>query len=262
MFVEVELLDAATGSAPASVMNHPRLVAVGGGTDAEPVDWMSEVLGKKGLFRTLFPARPGTYDILVPRGGGYREGRLSRFVLARDRPAGRQTIRLDRGLAVHGRVLDAEGKPAVGQWIEAGGWGGSVQEDGKYEITGLDEGPVEVRVSPRYARAPAQRVDVRPGGANVADFQVVTGGAVLFEVPLGVRALQRVRAVARPEAGGEDAALEVDAAAFAAPSGPTLVLPCLAPGRWHVEVTWDGRSILTKDVDVADRRTTTLELRP
>jgi RNA polymerase sigma-70 factor (ECF subfamily) len=225
---------------------------------------MSQIDGTENVYRSFYPVPAGTYDIVIPQRFGWKEARAIGVRVALGVPRKRQVMRLDRGESIRGRVTEADGTPAAGLTVEAAGQTAGVREDGTYELRGLDAGSTEVRVTGAFAETALRRVSVGGGEATSVDFTVTSGGSIDL-APKGSSGLRsRVRAVALPLRGGASVVLDVDARSYGAllDRYEPLRFARLAPGRWQVEVEWDSRNVLSKEVDVGVRRTTTLEFEP
>jgi RNA polymerase sigma-70 factor (ECF subfamily) len=254
--VEVEVLDE-HGKPLRNLYVMPWLVPPGARAEGEPVALLQLVDGTEHLHRTFYPVPAGTYDLVLPAMFGFREARATGIQVPGKT---RSTLRLDRGLRVRGRVLDAAGLPAAGVYVHSGEQKAPVTKDGSYELTGLEEGDVDVEISDRYAVSDSRRLRLSPGEPPQVDFQVVTGGAILLAPTRGAAPLRRLRAEAVPLAPGQPVVLEV--LAHDRKLNDRLVLPRLPPGRWRVDVDWDGRRIASEEVEVKDRETVTLNLAP
>jgi hypothetical protein len=264
LFVEAETIDAEAGRPLQGWILVVRLVA-SGATARSPRDvQLQQVTGSESVYRTFDPVPPGTYDVVSPAQLGFREARARDVRVAIGIPRRRLALTLDRGERVRGHVLDLEGKQATNVIVEAGGQRGVVREDGTYEIRGLEEGPVDVRVTGEYAESPARRTVVARGEPAVVDFKVARGGAIRLD-PGDAEPSTRFVATARPHfAAASVATLDLDARRYALRLNryEPLALTRLPAGRWRVEVEWDGRPLPAQEVEVSAGETTTVSLRP
>jgi RNA polymerase sigma-70 factor (ECF subfamily) len=254
--VEVEILDEA-GQPLRKMYLLPWLVPVGGKLEGDPVAFLSRVEGTEHVHRTFWPVPTGTYDLVLPAMFGFKEARTTGVQVPSKR---RWTLRLDRGLRVRGRVLYAAGLPAVGVYVHSGEQQARVTKDGSYELTGLEEGDAVIEISDRYALSAPRRLRLAAGEPPRVDFQVVTGGAIQLSPTQGATPLRRMRAEAVLLASGQPVVLDV--LTQDRKFNEELILPRLPPGRWRVDVDWDGRRIASEEVEVKDRETVTLNLAP
>jgi protocatechuate 3,4-dioxygenase beta subunit len=127
---------------------------------------------------------PGTIGIGV-RAVGFRHRKLPGIQIPEDGEATPVEIRLERGPYLEGRVLDGQGRPvpralvrAEGKVQEAGGssFGGTrADDDGHYEISGLEPGPHTVTAQSQEGGPSAQAsVEIRVG-PNRLDLSLPAG---------------------------------------------------------------------------------------
>ncbi len=258
MQVEAEIIEPTTGPAVAKRTFDVRLVNAGSADVAAPVARLQDVDGIPGLYRTFFPMNAGLYDIVVPGQAGVRESRVRGVRVGPGIERKRHQLILDRGASVTGHVTDGDGKPATGVLVNAAGQTAVVQADGTYTVTGLDAGTVDVRVAGPFAESEPLRVTVRSGEAASADFAVATGGAIGIGFSRGSMPASGVSVTAAPLVGGAPSKIELSPAEFHG----QVTLRRMVPGRYRVEISWDGRVIATQEVEVTDRAMARIEAKP
>jgi hypothetical protein len=208
--------------------------------------------GEAGSGRTSSePVLPGTYSGIV-RMYGYADHRTTVRV-----PDGRQTAliraRLEPGGLIEGTVRRDDGRPLVGRVeVVCNDRRAHVDSGGAFSLTGPFEEEVCLRVDADWLRGHRSVSVSRGGTAHGVDLVVEPAGAIALRLPDGrVPAHRVVATVWRVDGPNPMYAptLEIDRAWLAA-NPPSRTLGGLAPGRYRVDLAWDGEALPERTVDV------------
>jgi protocatechuate 3,4-dioxygenase beta subunit len=181
--------------------------------------------------------------VILARAEGHATQRLDDVVVAPgERRRGLRLV-LERGATLAGRVASPEGDPVHGAMVWAqpteGSAGAGLQGDGRgdrtdgagrYRVTGVTSGEVEVTViHPDYVRA-VQETSLPEGGDSVLDFRLQRGHDVAGWV---------VDEVGAPVAAAH---LQVESALGSSVSDPdgAFVLRGVPPGMWRLSAEKEG----------------------
>ena len=261
-FVEAVLIDGETGKPLEGWVLQLRLVESGAPADADPVATLQQITGSKSVFRTNRAVADGEYDVVIPAVFGRREARATGVRVGAGAPRERVTLTWRRGLSVAGRVVDAEGTPAQGVTVAAGGHSANVGKDGTYRVSGLAAGLVDVKVTGPYVEERTEQVHVREEDGGTLDLRVETWGAIRVLPASAFGPVRQVHITARPDGAGAPVTLQLSADEYDKYKAAyrEIVLPRLAPGRWQVDVEWDGKSVASETVDVRPCQTSEVQL--
>jgi len=168
----------------------------------------------------------------------------------------RLDFRLERGLSIAGRVIDESGSPVLGARVSAGsrgrfsfGGGNSVtsDEDGRFELSGVEPGTHSVRASKEgYATAVEERLEVVAPVDGL--LLTLTRGTRIVGNVLGVdfADLQTTQVMAGPThrpALPESGSLDFEGG---------FVIEGLSPGTWRVRAVADDGRQASEDVTIGE----------
>lgn len=218
-------------------------------------DGRSTTSDERGAFELLAVA-PGEVRVEAAA-DGWRTARGDALELADGERRDGLRLVLSRGAAIAGVVHRTDGRPAAGAEVvvESSGGGGApwmgggrprrageatAGDDGRFRVTGLEDGTFAVRASlvPDEALAPRWRADEEGVRSGREDLALVLAGPVTFTGRVvddrgqPVRAFQVVARAAREGGPSETQAFEDEDGRFA--------FERATPGAWRVEARADG----------------------
>ncbi len=263
LHVEAMLVDAATGAALTADAD-VRLVDPHAADPADAVWSSEEVTGSPGTWRTyLVP--PGTYD-LVASADGFREARVRGVRVAATGGPTRVTVSLAVGGVVEGNVRWKNGGPVGLADVEAGDRSTTTDTAGAFRLSGLDDGPITVRVSGTHVvGTPTKTVATSAARPARADFEVEAGGAMTFSRPsTAAPAAVSIRTQCVADGDTRTFAITEDEFRARLDSGRGVLdlFEGLRPGAWRVEASWGGAPLVPRVVTVVAGETVTVPLGP
>lgn len=199
--IEGTVTDAAGRGVPAAVVgiavrrNHPGMVRIEIGGAPSP----EAVTDEQGRFRISKVDTSSNYDVTASA-DGYVRGKVAVIDLVPGRTRTDVQVQLDAGVQAGGTVLDPDGEPVAGALVSlsrsagrrmggmmildgsepeaAEGFSG---EDGRFQLTGLPPGSVEIKIS-RKGFAVLKRDGIElvagPDGVDLGEFTLAPGGLV------------------------------------------------------------------------------------
>jgi biopolymer transport protein ExbD len=219
---------------------------------------------------------PGDYE-LVAKGRGYIEKQVE-GVRVQEGQTTKVTIRLIPAGAIRGRVVNEEGEgvggmdfwwsgPEADTWFRHATW-----PDGTFVFSGgVGAGTIEVKGD--YYRS-RHRIEVAPGSNPPITLTVKTHAALRLQVPDSALPKEEVKVVLRNLEFNSSRAFQFRTSwvkgfseaerreeARMAIAG-SLDVPPLLPGRYHVEATWDGKTLGSMDLTLEAGKTKVVIIDP
>jgi hypothetical protein len=248
--VEGEWIDASTGRA-VDVPVGPLAIDAREGAPARDLFFLP--FGK-GLARTTKALPPGTYSGTL-RLNGYADARIPALVVPDGSRPARLRGTLEPAGVIEGTVRRADGKALADSVADVvcKDRRARVAPDGSFTLRGPFEAYRTVELDSASLRADPVRVYVLRGTPARVEIVAQSAGAVALRIPDGTPPKFRVTATLSPidsGTGAEPVTLEIDRAWLSA-HPPSRTAGGLVPGRYRVELVWDGDALPSRTIEIA-----------